>query len=137
MSRDAIIRDAEKRARAKTDLARKRVRKTNEIGVFKGAWFRKLRARYGLDFEPGWTEADNALARKLVKQVGIETAERMVAVFELGSKPPGFKLFWVMRDTTQAVALGNVVTTSAQDKIQEREWDPKKTGGSGIKIIGA
>lgn len=122
----------EQRERRDASRVRRRKRKTKERPwrVLKEDWFRFMRARYGrvIQLSP-WAAKEEKLARKLLAEVELETASRMVELFIDGwdrDGLPSFGYFWTARDSYRAMAEGKIGLK--RNDLNEDEYSEKRDG---------
>lgn len=135
MGRNADIRMAMKAQRERREVAKtkKRNRKIRQRPwiVLMGEWHEEMKSAFGKEFVSSpWGEAEKALARKLVAEVGFDDALDMTRrlLRNWGSKgrkgTPGFKLLWSMRDTLRAEIRGQLKTK--KERVNRDEFNAER-----------
>lgn len=130
--RERSYMDAMRKASARTQAAkqkyRQRLKKARPWRALAEEWREEMWRVFGKDVSLApWREKEEALARKLVAEVGYEMAEKMAHQFirswdEAGL--PSFSFLWVRRESVLAMVKGQANTR--RKLIDIDEFDPEK-----------
>jgi hypothetical protein len=111
---------------------RKRNAQDRPWKVLQSFWFEEHWRVFGKDVDATrWGAAELSLAKKVLNEVSLERAQKMVAAmfFAWGGRDglPSFKLFWAMRGGLKAKSEGKGPEQAARKERQRfREYDKDK-----------
>lgn len=94
--------------------------------VLADEWVESVRRNHGLSTQVEWSAADGSLARKLLKEVELDVALKMVRHFvdvwcPTKQKFPAFKLFWALKAQVIAEMSGQLATK--RERLDQDEFD--------------
>lgn len=133
--RAAMKQQRERREAAQAKNRSRKIERRPWVVLMEG-WHEEMKGAFGrghdgILYEPvSWGEAEKALARKLIAEVGFDDAlemmRRFVRTWEAKSRSgtPGFKLLWHLRDGLRAELRGQ--TQTKKDRVNRDEFNAER-----------